>query len=75
MKPWDIPRKCNILLRSLDAMILPTVIEAIETTTITVWNDGDKSAFTTVNNLNNVAIETTLASVLIKAVVKAGEPS
>jgi hypothetical protein len=39
--------------------ILPTVIEAIETT-ITVWNDGDKSAFTTVNNLNNVAIETTL---------------
>jgi hypothetical protein len=56
-------------------MILPTVIEAIETITITVWNDGDKSAFTTVNNLNNVAIETTLASVLIKAVVKAGEPS
>jgi hypothetical protein len=47
----------------------------IETITITVWNDGDKSAFTTVNNLNNVAIETTLASVLIKAVVKAGEPS
>jgi hypothetical protein len=40
---------------------IPRVIEAIETITITIWN-GDKSAFTTVNNLNNVAIETTFAS-------------
>jgi hypothetical protein len=56
-------------------MIFPRVIEAIETITITIWNDGDKSAFTTVNNLNNVAIENTFANVLIKAVVKAGEPS
>jgi hypothetical protein len=58
----------------LYAIIFPIVIEAIEMITMISWNAGEISAFMIVSNLNKVAIATTFANVLIKAVVKVGAP-
>ena len=55
-------------------MIFPTVMEAIEMTTITIWNPYVISTFIANSNLYKAAIATTFARVLIVAVVKAGEP-
>ncbi|MNL37735.1 hypothetical protein D3C87_1598960 [compost metagenome] len=63
-------------------MIFPTVIEAIERITIMFWKDPKSSwfsrdgiKFNSEINLKSVAIATTFAKVLIKAVVNAGDPS
>ena len=56
-------------------MIFPTVIDAIETITIMISKLYVSPTVNPLNNLYKVAIATTLASVLIKAVVIAGEPS
>jgi hypothetical protein len=48
------------VLRLSNAIIFPTVIEAIEMITMISWNAGEISAFMIVSNLNKVAIATTL---------------